>query len=127
MLGLDMMFNHKDREIARYEQDNTLIVDTAFVTDSDKTCETAILHPRYNDGKWIIVEAYDTEFEARIAHDEWVKIITTEPLPDVLVDRGLSYVGLLRDVVANTRDWRIFWKDGVEKQAPLLLASRQST
>lgn len=76
---------HKYREVAHYEQDG-IIVDTARVSDGFQPIETAVAHPEYNNGKWVIVAAYDTIEAATSGHDEWARKMTTEPLPDKLVD-----------------------------------------
>lgn len=128
MLGLlDFMFapDYEERKIARFEEGD-LIVDTCFVTDSDKPCETAIQHPEYNKGKWIIVESYDNEVEARIAHEQWVKIMTGETLPDILLDKGLSGAARLSDVF-RSYNWRVFFKGNQRPENPsnLLPPERQ--
>jgi hypothetical protein len=62
------------------------MVDTARVSDGEKPYETAFQHPEYNDGKMIIVEAYDTKEKAQTGHERWLKVMTEGPLPDALTD-----------------------------------------
>jgi hypothetical protein len=81
----EMLSNYEQRKVDRYEGDN-FSIDTCSVSDGAKQYETAIGHPDYNFGSWIVVEAYDTIDEAQIGHDKWVAIMNTEPLPDKLVD-----------------------------------------
>lgn len=61
-------------------------IDTCRVTDGDEPFETGIEHPEYNDGKWVIVEAYPTRAAAEAGHARWVDVMSKEVLPDQLVD-----------------------------------------
>lgn len=64
-----------------------LFVSTATVSDGIKPHETAIEHPRYRGGKYmIIVEAYDTEEEATAGHDKWLRAVLNDTLPAVIED-----------------------------------------
>ena len=83
---LDMADNYEERKVAHYEKEGEVTIDTAEVTDSDKSYETAIAHPSYNNGKWVIVELYDTEDEAKTGHDKWVEIMIAKKLPSKLKD-----------------------------------------
>ena len=74
-----------NRGVGRYEE-GQVIVDTCSVSDGRCIYETGVMHPEYNDGKFVIVSAYDTEEEARQGHDQWVKTMTADTLPDKLVD-----------------------------------------
>ncbi len=80
-----MMGTHEARKV-----DNTVIknctVDTCSVNDGSQPFETGIQHPEYHDGKWVIVEAYDTKEDAQKGHDKWVKIMSAKKLPAKLVD-----------------------------------------
>jgi len=76
--------NYEQRKIARYDGDG-LMIDTARCSDGKQPYETAVESPLYNNGKMIIVEAYDTPEQAQQGHDRWVAIMTTKP-PDKLVD-----------------------------------------
>ena len=62
------------------------VVDTVSVTDGSHPYETAVSHPEYNDDRWIVVEAYDTREEAQEGHNKWVDIMSSDDLPDKLVD-----------------------------------------
>lgn len=77
--------NYEDRKVARFEQGDVL-VSTARVSDSLQPFETAVAHPDYNNGKLVIVQMYDTKEEASIGHNKWVKLMTSDNLPDELVD-----------------------------------------
>ena len=86
LFGFFSMANdYEQRAVARREADG-LLVDTCKVTDSRHDYETAVSHLAYNDGKWVIVEVYDTEEQARAGHDKWVKVMTAISLPDRLFD-----------------------------------------
>ena len=92
---IGMMSNHEDRVVANYEE-GELIVDTALVTDGEHIYETAIQHPEYNKGKWVVVEAYDDTASAQAGHEKWVKIMTADALPDELsecMNSGISQLG----------------------------------
>jgi len=77
---LSMANDYSDRAVDRYEADG-MIIDTAYVTDGDKSYETGICHPEYNKGNWVIVEAYDTKDEAKEGHSKWVAKMTSANLP----------------------------------------------
>jgi hypothetical protein len=89
--------NHADRVVGRYPKNGPFLVDTARVSDGEQPYETAVQHPEYNNGKMVIVEAYPTREKANIGHARWVKIMTSDSLPDKLVDclnSGISQVAL---------------------------------
>lgn len=90
MSGLfGMMGNYESRCVDRYQDDdNGIAISTAVVTDSSKPYETAVAHPQYNDGKWIVVELYDTKKEAQTGHDKWTKIMTSSKLPTQISAAG---------------------------------------
>ncbi len=77
--------NYDERVVARYEVED-LVIDTARVSDGRQPYETAVRHPSYNSGDWVIVEGYTTERDSAIGHNRWVKAMTTLPLPTVLTD-----------------------------------------
>jgi hypothetical protein len=81
---LNMAFDQESRKVDHTEINGALI-DTCMVTDSTRSYETAVAHPDYGDGSWIIVESYDTKDEAEAGHEKWVKIFTNN-LPNVLHD-----------------------------------------
>lgn len=73
MLGfLNDMDNYDDRVVGRDEFDWGYI-STAQVSDGRQPIETAIGHEEYNNGKLVIVEAYDTVEEAKVGHARWIK------------------------------------------------------
>ncbi len=81
---MDMADNYEERKVASHNKEG-LFVDTVSVSDSTKPFETAVAHPKYNDGDIIIVELYDTREEAQIGHDKWLETMLTNP-PQQLVD-----------------------------------------
>ncbi len=101
---LNMTGNHEERQVDNYEGENGLVVDTCAVTDADLPYETGITHPRYNEGKWVIVELYPTKEQAQEGHKKWVKIMTTEPLPESLRDASTATIAKACDVLGE--DWR---------------------
>ena len=93
---LQDMDNYEERKVDRYEKDD-LIIDTCFASDIGKY-ETAIQHPQYDKGKWIITEEYETESLAKIGHEKWVKIMTSEKLPGKLINvSSACAISILRD------------------------------
>lgn len=79
--------NLNQRIIARYENDKSkLMVSTARVSDGFKPIETAISHPRYNGGKLMIAEAYETVEQAQLGHAKWVGYMNQEKLPELILD-----------------------------------------
>ena len=104
MFGFSMMFNYEDRKVDRYE-DGVMVISMAAVDDSDKPYETAVAHPNYNDGKFVIVSTYDSRLEAEIGHQAWVQIMTAETLPVTLNDVSTAFVTALMDAIGGT-DWR---------------------
>lgn len=101
MLGMFNFFqdcnNYEDRKVDRYEEGD-LLISTAFVSDGIKPYETAIAHPSYNNGAFIIVEHYDIKEDAVEGHKKWVDIMTSEHLPDTLCDcKNAMISNLLQD------------------------------
>lgn len=82
---LEMMGTHEERKVATYNE-NGIFIDTCAISDSEQSFETAIEHPKYNDGTMIIVEMYDTKEEAQKGHDKWVEKMTAKELPKSLKD-----------------------------------------
>lgn len=104
---LAMADNYEERAVDRYEDEEIgLIIDTAAVDDSDKPYETAVSHPAYNKGKWIIVELYDILDTAQAGHDKWVAKMTKSELPKKLIDVSTAEIADLCDGVSGA-DWRI--------------------
>ena len=90
-----MLYNYEARKVARYEGSD-LIVSTCAVTDSDYDYETAISHPLFDHGHFIVVENCRTKEQAKASHEKWVQIMTHEPLPKELSDISKSGFALLR-------------------------------
>ena len=87
--------DHPARQVATFIDDSrSLRVDTAIISDGEKPFETAVRHPRYDGGKWIVVEAYDTIGQAELGHKRWIATMTGE-LPESLADCGNSKIALL--------------------------------
>lgn len=103
------MGNYKERVVDHYEQDN-LTIDTCFISDSSKDYETGIQHPKYNNGKWVIVELYDTRDEAVAGHKKWVLRMTTHALPEYLTDVSDCDIAELCSI-AGGESWRKIKKE----------------
>jgi hypothetical protein len=79
---LSMMGNYEDRKV---ERDIVMIgpmecvIDTAAVSDSEHPYETGIACDKYNGGKWVIVEEYDTKETAKSGHARWVLKMQNNP------------------------------------------------
>jgi len=101
---MNMMDNYKDRKVANYSKEG-LTIDTCAVSDSSKAYETAVEHPLYNNGRWVVVELYDTKKEAKAGHSKWVKIMTKKKLPTSLKDVSTANITKLVDAV-DTK-WRV--------------------
>jgi hypothetical protein len=83
---LSDMGNYEDRCIGRYDAEWGF-VSTARVSDGRQPFETAVQHRRYrDDGKMVIVEAYETEKAAQAGHSRWVAAMTAKTLPAELRD-----------------------------------------
>lgn len=87
---LDTMFNHEERKVANYRgkdcEGNEFVLDTCLVTDSKQPFETALSHPFYNNGDWIILQSYDTAEEAKLGHNKWFDVFVNKGLPNVIKD-----------------------------------------
>jgi len=106
---LDIMDNYEDRKVARFDGKNDLMVDTAMITDAREPYETAVVHSKYNNGKMIIVEMYNSKSEAKKGHSKWVKLMTAKKLPDKLIDVCTASIAELLDTMSNDK-WRQFNK-----------------
>ena len=103
---LGMMGNYEDRCVARFDdKESGLFISTARVTDGEKPIETAVAHPDYNDGDIVIVAKYDTEEQATEGHANWIAWMTTEPLPEKLVDCGNSGISQLCEMVGLDKEY----------------------
>jgi transposase len=103
-----MAANYEQRKVACFEGPNNLVVDTCAVTDSRKPFETAVSHPEYNSGLWVIVESYKTREKAEKGHEKWVGIMTANELPESLEDRSEAGVAFMRDASTDDTTWRTF-------------------
>jgi hypothetical protein len=87
--------NYDERAVARDEISDGLMIDTCSVSDGSQPYETAVMHPEYNDGKWVIVEAYDTKKAAKEGHKRWKATMTAEKLPEALIDCQNAHIAKL--------------------------------
>ena len=99
-IAYNMVGNYEDRKVALHE-DEELAISTALVIGCEKPYETAVGHPDYNGGEWVIVEKYNTKEQAQRGHDRWVERMTREPLPFQLVDCQNSQASKLCALVGN--------------------------
>ena len=94
--------NYERRRVGRWDNESgDMMVSTASVSDGDHPYETAFQHPEYNQGKMVIVEAYDSRGDAESGHARWVKVMTEGPLPDELKDCCNAAVGQLLEAVGG--------------------------
>lgn len=98
-------FNYEDRKVDRFEKEN-LIIDTCSCSDGEHSYETAIKHESYNNRNWVIVEAYDSKEEAQVGHNKWVKIMTSNDLPEYLMDCGNAIISKLCDTTLGELSMR---------------------
>jgi len=96
---------HNQRKVARFEQGESIIIDTCEVSDGTDPYETAVMHPEYNDGKWIIVQSYRTREDARRGHDDWVRTMTSRVLPKSLKDCGNAGITELLEMVGGQMEF----------------------
>lgn len=107
-LSMSNINNYSKRKIDRYG-DDILIVDTCAVDDGEQPYETAVAHPFYNNGLYIIVEAYSSAKEAQEGHDRWLQKMQADPLPERLIDCCNSMIQFFRasrggNVVFNKKE-----------------------
>lgn len=98
--------NYEERKVARFENESGLLVSTVRVRDSKQPYETAVQYPEYKEGKLVIVATYDTKEQAKNGHEEWVKKMTAEVLPDYLMDVSTAGVAEFCDALKDNR-WRM--------------------
>jgi hypothetical protein len=101
-----MMDNYEARKIGKFDA-TWGFISTCYVNDADKDYETAVKHRDYNEGKIVIVETYDTHHEATLGHERWVTTMTSDKLPDKLVDSGSAGVAKMLDLCVGDNEWRI--------------------
>lgn len=80
-----MMGNYENRKVGR-DDFPWGFISTCSVTDGAHPYETAVEHTAYNDGKLVIVEAYDSKDDAELGHAKWVATMTAKKLPASLTD-----------------------------------------
>ena len=97
---VSMIGTYEQRKVALH-QDGQLMISTARVTDAAHPYETAVEHPDYNNGKMVIVEAYDTKAAAEAGHQRWLALMTGDTLPSELHDCGNSEVSQLCEMFGN--------------------------
>lgn len=77
--------NYESRKVMREDLPEGF-VSTCFVSDGKQPFETAISHKEWDNGKLVIVQAYDTMEEAALAHLEWVEKFKNKDFPDEIFD-----------------------------------------
>lgn len=103
---LPMFGTYDERLVGNYTSDDQrFAVDTCAVTDTPYPFETALRHPSYNNGEWVIVETYDSLNSAKAGHDKWVDLLLSDNLPYTLVDVSDNLFVTLMDVVKGD-SWR---------------------
>lgn len=85
------------KKIDRFKLDD-LVVSTIAPSDNSGY-ETAVSHPNYDRGHFIVVEEYSTIEAAKEGHERWVKTMTTLPLPESLVDVGTNMIATLATIL----------------------------
>src|SRR5579885_1405803 len=98
LFGLSNAGNYESRRVGRYEQGKTS-VSTAAVYDASYNYETAVAHPDYNQGKWVIVESYNDLEDAKAGHNRWVAMVKQNKLPNPLKDIGGGLIGKLANAI----------------------------
>jgi len=83
----NMLGTYEDRKVARYE-DGDIVLSTAWVNDSDQPYETALSHPAYDGGRFIVLQVYDLKEEAEDGHAKWEEVVRNGQLPETLEDVG---------------------------------------
>ena len=84
---IEISKNYEERKVDFFNN-GVCEVSTVSVTDGNLEFETAISHPNYNDGELIVIQAYATKELAQKGHDNWIKIMTSDSLPDKIRDCG---------------------------------------
>lgn len=107
---LAMADNYESRKVDRYDAPWGF-VSTVYVNDASKPYETAVKHGDYNSGEMVIVETYDSKERAAEGHARWVATMTTDPLPDKLVDGSLAGVAELLDIFSGDNEWRLYERE----------------
>lgn len=109
MFGFTSMSGNYNSRCVDYFEGDGFAISTARVTDSTHPFETAVGHPEYNNGKWVIVELYDSHESAKSGHAQWVSKMTNGKLPESLIDVSGADIALLADAVSTKSEiesWR---------------------
>lgn len=101
----DMADDYAERCVANFKK-GKLTVDTCAVRDSDWDYETGVQHPEYNNGKWVIVQGYDSKKEALAGHNKWVRIMTGKNLPSHLKDVSTAGIAKFARVLGAIEEIR---------------------
>lgn len=110
-----MRDDYQSRKVDRYEK-HGLIVSTARVNDGEMTYETAISHPDYKGGDFIIVGKYNTVDDALNGHNKWVNVMTSDKLPEYLENCNNSEISRLAEEMGlPTR----FYRNSAEPEEPV--------
>jgi hypothetical protein len=104
-----MMGTYDQRKVDNFTQGD-LVIDTCCVTDSRQPYETAVQHPGYNDGDWVIVETYSTKEAAQEGHNRWVKVMTSTSLPAVLKDVSTAEIAELARAFGVDLDCSLYYR-----------------
>jgi hypothetical protein len=86
------LFESHENRLVENTSINGAEIDTCKVYDSKLLYETGIRHREYNDGHWVIVEAYNTKDDAMKGHQRWVKLLYKK-LPENLVGIDQTEIG----------------------------------
>lgn len=84
------MLSYKQR-LVENTKINDAVIDTVLITDLDGPYETAIKHPKYNNGNWIVVKTYEDKTKAKEGHKRWVELFN-KGLPDELSDNSTLFI-----------------------------------
>ena len=79
-----MMDNYEERKVANDEREE-FVLDTAKVTDRRWLYETAVMHKKFNNNDWIILDGANDLEDAKSMHEKWLKFFE-EKTPDFLTD-----------------------------------------
>lgn len=90
---LTMSGNYEERMVANTKEDDWE-VDTVEVTDRSWLYETAVRHPKFRQGSWIVVEGASNIGNAEAMHNRWVEIMRNNPkiIRDCYEDEYFMYI-----------------------------------
>jgi hypothetical protein len=95
-----MLYEDHKKRLVEYTSINGAEIDTCRVYDSKLPYETGIRHQAYNDGHWVIVEAYNTKEDAIKGHQRWVKLLYNK-LPENIVGIDHTEIGEIMNKYFN--------------------------